>query len=473
MWSVGASLGTRAVGLIGTLLMTRLLTPDAIGEVSAALVLAQTANWVSHWGFNQYMVVHGATSPEKTYHVAVLNLVFGLVGVVLISATGAYFGPVFNAPRLGLFLPGLALAVLIRRIGAIADKILVREMRFRELAIANGAGEMAFSFSALTIAASTSLGSTAIVIGNILQSCVATSLILRATGLGWLQPSPWRWDRVREILQFGLPLGIGHLFNFGTRSWDNLAFGYYFGPTVLGFYSMAYNLADVPAVQVGEQLTGVLFPAMSNARAEDRKDLMVRSTALMALTVFPLAVGLGSIAPTLISLLLNDAWQGVAPFLTVLSVLSVVRPLSWSATTYLSSFSRTREIMALEALKIVLLFTLIVWFSSRGPLWTATAVGIAFGVQALATAVVVVVVDRVSASQLAGAIVRPLLACGIMAVAVVGARRGMLLAGLTSTAVQLVLELAVGVAAYVPAALLLAPVTSRHFLQLLRRTVKP
>ncbi len=416
-------------------------------------------------------MVHGATSAEKTYHVAVVNLALGLVGLALVTASGGYFERAFNAPHLSSFLPGLALAVLIRRLGAIADKVLVREMRFRELAIANGIGELAFTLCALALAATTALGGMAIVIANIVQSALTTSLIVRATGLGWFQPSPWRWERAREIVRFGLPLGFGQLFNFGTRYWDNLAFGAYFGPTVVGHYNMAYNLADVPAVQVGEQLTGVLFPAMSNTRPEDRQRLMVRSTGLMALTVFPLATGLGAVAPTLIALLLNDAWQGVAPLLTVLSVLSVVRPLSWSATTYLSSFSRTREIMALEAFKIVLLFALIVAFSSYGPLWTAAAVGIAFGMQAVATAALVVVTDKVSPTDLAGAIVRPLAACGVMAIAVVAARSGTTSMGLTSLAGLLAIEVAAGIVTYVLAALVLAPGASRDFMQLLRRSV--
>ena len=298
MWSVGVSIGARAVGLVGTLFMTRLLAPDVIGEVAAAAVLAQTGNWVSHWGFNQYMVVHGATSAEKTYHVTVLNLMLGLVGVALVTSMGGYFERAFNVPHLSGLLPGLALAVLIRRIG---DKVLVRETRFRELAIANGLGELAFTLCALTLAATTKLGGMAIVIGNILQSTVTTTLIVRATGLGWFQLSPWRWERAREIVRFGLPLGFGQLFNFGSRYWDNLAFGAYFGPTVMGHYNMAYNLVDVPAVQVGEQLTAVLFPAMSQTRPENCRRLMVRSTALMALIVFPLATGLGAIAPTLIA----------------------------------------------------------------------------------------------------------------------------------------------------------------------------
>lgn len=474
VWSVGASVGARAIGVIGTLCMTRLLAPDVVGEVAAAAVIAQTANWLSHWGFNQYMIIHGVDrvdGVDKTYHVALVNLVCGIVGLCLIAGTSAWFAPVFNAPHLASYLPGMALSVLIRRLGAVADKILAREMRFRELAIANGAGELMFTVSAVTIAATTDLGGQSIIVGNILQSLVTTSLILRATGFRWLQRVPWQWSRVREIVRFGVPLGMAQVFSFATRYWDNLAFGAFFGPRVVGFYNMAYNLADIPAVQVGEQMAGVLLPALTNLGPDERKAAVVRSTALMALLVFPLAVGLGAVAPTLIEVLLNDQWQGVAPLLTVLSVLSVVRPMAWGISSYLASESRNRELMLLELLKVVLLFGCIVAFSSLGPHWTAASVGIAFGLHALTTIARVVATDHFPIGPLVGAFVRPLLACAVMVGAVAGVRYGADLLGITSSGLRLSVEIVIGAAAYVSAALLVASATSRDFIRLLRRAL--
>jgi lipopolysaccharide exporter len=472
IWNVGASTGTRVIGLIGTLFMTRLLRPDVIGEVASAAVIAQTASWLTHWGFNQYMIVHGAKGDEQTYHASVVNLALGLIGLGAIAGTGAWFAPMFHAPHLASYLPGLTLSVLIRRVGAIPDKVLAREMRFRELAIANGVADLAYTVSAITLAATTDLGGQAMVVGNIIQSAVATALIARATGLAWLRPVPWRWERVREILRFGIPLGIAQVFDFATRYWDNLLFGAYFGPEVVGFYNMAYNLADIPAVQVGEQITSVLLPAMANLGIKDRKAAMIRSTALMSLAVFPLAVGLGTVAPTLIRLLLNDAWQGVAPLLVVLSVLSVVRPMSWGVMAYLASFSRTREIMFLQLLKLVLLFGCIIAFHVLGPVWTAASVGIAFGGQALVSIGLAIRGDEIPAWPLASAVLRPLAACGVMAAAVLGARHGMAVLGVDTPKAVLPVEIVVGAVTYGVAALVLAGPTARDFLQLLRRAIK-
>lgn len=465
-------MGARVVGLIGTLYMTRLLAPDVIGEVSAAMVIAQTTNWVSHWGFNQYMIVHGPRGDEETYHAAVVNLAFGVVGLCAIAFTGDLWAPIFNAPHLAAYLPGLTLSVLIRRVGAVVDKILARELRFRELAIANGAGELAFTIAALLLAATTTLGGQAIVVANIIQSAITTLLIVRAAGWRWLRPTPWRWERVRELLSFGLPIGVTQVINFATRYWDNLAFGAFFGPRVVGFYNMAYNLADVPAAQVGEQIAGVLLPAMSKLDDQARKDATVRSTALMSLAIFPLAVGLGVVSETLIAVLLNDEWQGVAPLLTVLAVLSVVRPMGWGVVAYLYSYSRTRALMLLEALKLVLLFGCIVAFSSLGPVWTAASVGIAFGVQGLAMMVFVVRVDALPVRPLVAAFVRPLAACVVMAAAVLGVREGMIELGVRDPIWLLPVEIVTGAVAYVLAALVVARSIAQDFLTQMRRALR-
>ncbi|MBK9032834.1 MAG: oligosaccharide flippase family protein [Myxococcales bacterium] len=472
LWSVASSVGARIVGLIGTLYMTRLLAPDVVGEVSAAMVLAQSANWMSNWGFNHYMIVRGPDSPASTYHAAVTNWAFAVVGLSIALALGPLFEPVFNAPELSSYLPGLVLSVFIRRCAAVPDKILAREMRFRELAIANGAGELLFTMTALTLAGATDLGGYAIVIGNIVQSTVTAALIVRTTGWSWLERSPWQWSRFKEIMTFGIPVGAGQVFNFASRYWDNLAFAHFFGTGVAGTYNMAYNLADIPAVQVGEQMSGVLLPAMSSLTPEQRKAAVVRSTGLMALAVFPLAVGLGAVSDSLIALLLSDEWQGVAPLLTVLSVLSVVRPMAWGVGAYLASFGRNRTMMILEAIKVVLLFGCIFAFAPLGPVWTAGSVGIAFGAQSLITIGVVIKLDGIPAGPMVAAFVRPLLACAAMAAAVLGARAGLIAVGVTRPLFLTPIEIVVGALTYPPAAFVFARPISRDFLAQLKRALK-
>ena len=74
-WTILTSFGGRAIGVIGTLVMTRLVTPDIIGEVSVASIIALTASWLTTWGFGQYAIVKGrgndAEALEITFHATV------------------------------------------------------------------------------------------------------------------------------------------------------------------------------------------------------------------------------------------------------------------------------------------------------------------------------------------------------------------------------------------------------------------
>ena len=49
LWTVLSSIGGRAIGVLGTLAMTRFLHPDQIGEVSDATIIVMTANWLTIW----------------------------------------------------------------------------------------------------------------------------------------------------------------------------------------------------------------------------------------------------------------------------------------------------------------------------------------------------------------------------------------------------------------------------------------
>jgi len=141
VWTITTSLLARVVGLVGTVVITHYLAPSVMGEVAAATVLAFTASWISHWGFNQYVVVKGHENADALFHVAVLHLSFGAIALIAVVVLEDHFTEMFNAPNLGMYLPGMVLAVAIKRIASIPDKLLMRDMRFRVAAIASALGE--------------------------------------------------------------------------------------------------------------------------------------------------------------------------------------------------------------------------------------------------------------------------------------------------------------------------------------------
>ncbi|MDX2087443.1 MAG: oligosaccharide flippase family protein [Kofleriaceae bacterium] len=474
LWTVFASIGGRAVGVIGTLVMTRFLAPDVIGEVADATILCMTLNWITIWGFGQYAVVYGRgpDATEVTWHATVFYVVLGLFSFGVLTLLGPYLTPLFGAPEAYAFIPGMAFAIFIRRIGAVPERVLTRQMNFRATGLGLMLGEFAFMASSIAFAA-TGHGGMSIVYGNIIQSIVVVGILIRAVGFAsWATPTPLRKDRIVAMLKFGVPLGVQGIAHSASRYWDKLAISHFFGTGAVGTYNMAYNLADIPAIQVGEQIALVLMPSMATLPRERRPAALERSSALLSLVIFPLAIGLGLVAYPLIALLLpaND-WQEVAPLLAVLTTLSVFRPITWVMSAFLEAEGKTNRLMFLEVAKVALLLAGIVALQPLGLRAAAGAVGIAFGVTA-AAGVLVVVREGVSPVRLLAGFVQPLVACGVMALAVTASRLGLYALDLEHPAIVLVVDILVGATAYVVAALHVARTSALDLLRLVRQALR-
>src|SRR5262249_38611945 len=84
-WTLPTSIGSRAVGLVGTLLLARYLAPDEYGVVMAASIAATTASSVTTFGVGIYLVANAAEiSRAETFHASCWFLLTGVLSLAAI-----------------------------------------------------------------------------------------------------------------------------------------------------------------------------------------------------------------------------------------------------------------------------------------------------------------------------------------------------------------------------------------------------
>lgn len=472
IWSIATGVFVRIIGLVGTVVITHHLAPDLMGEVAAASVIAFSASWISGWGFNQYVVVKAADSEDGLFHVAILHLSSGLLALGAVVLLADTLGRYFNAPGLHQYLPGMALVVAIRRVDSIPNKLLIRDMRFKRIALASGAGELVYVALAVGLVANTDLGGHAIVIANIAQALVLTSIELSATGVGrWLAPKPWNWARVREILRFGAPIGVETILSEASRSWDKLMFSRLFGPHATGTYSLAYNLSDLPAAYVGEHVAMVLFPTMARITPERRYQVFVEACGLLAMVIMPMALGLASVADTLVQLLLSAEWQGVAPLLVVLALMAILRPLNSVFSSLLIATGRNWFLMTFEVIRISALFGGMWYLSRFGEIAAAAAVSLALALQ-LAATLAVMAGQGFPVARFVAELRGPALAAGLMVATVLGLRLAFEDWPGAPLVLQLCAEIASGAIVYLVGLLIFARAKVDKFIDIIRGQIR-
>lgn len=469
MWVTVAGVGARALSLVGTLALTYFLAPDTMGEVSAAWVLFATAQMAMGAGVGTFVVTRSRGRPEIGWHATALHFTLGILAVAIVLLVAGPLIRLVRVPGAAAFLPGMAVASFIERLGQSPERILERDLAFGLVARARTAGELTYVFLAVGLSAA-GLGGQAIVIASIGRSALRAGIAAAAAGRReWLTPERLSWRTIREILLFAFPLTIANFAGFASRKWDNLILSRLYGATALGHYNLAYNLADVPATQLGEPIADVLLPSFSRLPREQHEAALVRAISVTSLVVFPLAIGLGAVAETAVSALLRPAWAPVGPMLAILVGMSVTRPIASIAGSYLLAQGRAWPLIGLTTGHLILVGASLSILGPLSPLWGCGAVVVAFAATSCLTLLTVRSTGGVRVRPLLAPVVRPLVSCGPMVVAVLLARAGLRSAHVEAAWLRLLAEVLAGALAYAGSAWILARGASRDLLGLLRR----
>lgn len=473
-WSVALSVGSRAVTLVGSLAITYYLEPSVVGQVTDAAIAVASAHELALATTPLFLVANEKRDRVDAWHVTVLHVAIGALPIAAVIPLAPFLASWLRAELLPVFVPYFALTVLLDRVRMVPERVLLRDLRFRVVAFAKGLGDVFYTIVSLGLAMR-GIGALSIVWGNVVRAAVWFAIVtFVADRRDWLSPAPFERARAKRILSFAWPLAIASACNFASRAWDQEIVSSVRGDVAAGLYQRAHGLAEVPSVHVGEQIGDVLFPAFSRMLPDERKAALSRSLGLLALVVFPLSIGLGLTATTLVDTALPPAWQGVGPLLAAMSILTIGRPLGVTLNAYLQASNRSRSVMLLGVLKVVVLLVAASVLTRLHPLGACVAVGLEFGVHAFVSMLVIASQDRIPLMSMLRSCGAPLLASAAMAPAIFGVRALVIALAIHRRGAGFLLELLAGAIAYVVAALIVAKAPSRDLLGLLRRkTAKP
>jgi lipopolysaccharide exporter len=469
-WNMVFGISSRVLTLVATLILTRFIAPEEYGAVIAASIAVVTAGVLTSFAFGQYLIARNAP-PEVAFQAAQVHVYLGIAAMALLIIFRHPFGDLLDTPEMSRYVGWYAVAHIVERMRYVPERLLMRDLRFRTIAMINGAGE--FVFTGVALALASSMGAYAIVIAvQVRTVVVAVMFFAAAPRHEWLVPAKLRAADVRGLFGYGLPIMVAAVADRAATRWDNLIISKMFGPGVMARYNLAYSLAEMPISNVAEHIGEVLMPSFAKMEDAQRRVAVIRAAALMALVVSPLGVGLGAVAPTLVDAFFDERWQGMAPLLAILSVMTIFRPTTWSAVAYLQAVQRTRPIMIMSFLRAILVLPLVGLFGYFGSVeWACIGGCIGYGVHSVVTIVTATSLTGVSTSRYMIGVARPLLACVPMYAAVAGVAAMLDGAGVPAIA-SLFVEIAVGGVAYIVSAFVLVRSTAVEMVRLARGVVQ-
>jgi O-antigen/teichoic acid export membrane protein len=389
--------GVRFAGLVGTLVLARLLTPHDFGIIAFGATFVMFGNFVADGGIAAALIrrVDPPTRADLSAFLALqlgFNTVLaGVVGIVLLPF--GEFGQLTAIMMLALPLTALRVPGVI---------LLERRLEYRPLALVEIFESICYYGWAIGTV-SYGWGLWGLASASVVRALVGSTALLALVPAARLMPIP-SWSRVRPLLGFGFKYQGVRVVNLFQEQGINAAVAAVAGVSALGIWSVAFRILQVPLLLFAS-LWRVSFPSMSRlvANNENVGPTIERTVASVAVMTGMILAPLVAASSPLVLTLLGEQWADTATVIPPASLnLMIAGPISVALVGYLwavgdASAVLRATVVGLPVLAVVLLSLL--------PVIGVAAVG--FGWIAIGTVESVIYI-RAARKRVRIAIARPL-----------------------------------------------------------------
>ena len=327
-WSTAIKVIGQAFKWSMTVVVIRLLTPSDYGLMAMAMVVVTFLVLFNEIGLGDVIV------QRKQVGSQLLRQIFGMVLALNVSLFLLLFiaTPLiawsFQEERLTSMVRVLSLEFLIMSFAIIPEALLIRKLDFKRISLIEMTADLIGGLTTLTLAW-LGKGVWALVAGYMVITSVKTIGLNLAMPI-FPKPS-FSLKGMRQVMTFGGFLTADRILWFFYSQADILIIGKLLGKELLGLYSVARQLASIPADKTVPILIQVGFSAFSKV-GDDREEVAfyhLKTVRLLSLIAFPVFLGISCTAPELISIVLGDKWQGA---ILPLQLISLAMPLQMIST---------------------------------------------------------------------------------------------------------------------------------------------
>lgn len=335
-WGYGGSLVRMLVQIGAQAVLARLLGPQEFGVFAALMLLIGVSVLAADLVSAPVIQMPTLDAAALRFACALQWLGSGAVALLSVACLPLFRQAFPQAVGLELSLVLVSVGIFITGWGGVSLSLLRRELRYREIQLAQVASYVVgYLAVAVPLAVAGYHTHHVLVVAWLVQATVSTALQYAwarhsvAAGFGF---HGWR-----NFLRYGVEVSVGNVANWLSSSVDRLLVARHAAPVDIGYYNTMLNLMSTPVNQLSSSLSTVAFSVSAQADAASlRRGTVIYLHASTLL--FGLLYGVFASAPDLwVMLIYGPRWIDGAVFLTPFCVAAASFGLSAAANAVLTS----------------------------------------------------------------------------------------------------------------------------------------
>ena len=353
LWSTVERFSVQGVQFLIMIVMARLLTPHDYGLIGMLAIFIAVAQSLIDSGFSQALIRKQHRTEVDNNTVFYFNIVVSALLYLILYVSAPFVADFYNTPQLCPVMRVVCLSIIFNSLAVVQRAQLTIKIDFKTQAKA-----------ALTAAITSGIiGITMAYHGFGVWSLVTQQLLNLGlnTGLLWLL-SKWRprlmysWQSFHELFAFGSKLLASGLLDTVYRNIYPIVIGKLFSASNLGHYTRAQHFSEFPSSNLTGIIQRVTYPVLCEIQDDDTRlaGIYRKFLKLSAFIIFPLMIGLSSVAKPLVNLMLGSQWEFCGQLLHIICFSMMWFPIHVINLNLLQVKGRSDLFLRLEIIKKIL-----------------------------------------------------------------------------------------------------------------------
>jgi len=373
-WMVLKRLFFKSVGLISTLILVRLLAPEAFGLAAIGSVAYDVLDAMTEFSFVLALVK--MKQPQRAHFDTAWTLLvmrgFLIGGLMYVAAP--FVADFMREPRLLDITRVLALLPVLQGFENVGLIQFRRELRFERIFWYEVVGKL-LGFMMVIPAALILHNAWAVVIGYLGPKFIT----IPASYLMHPHRPRFSLKAGSELLNFSKWLFATNLLYLLRDYTMVLLLGRVGGASATGLYQQAWQIAALPASEIAAPSRQPMYSGYAKV-LDDKARLgrqFVDGLALIMMMITPMSIGIALVAPWIQDIALGPKWVGAAPLISICALYALTEAVGDLTHNLYVVLDRQRRFVGIMVVNVVIRTGLVIWAGvTHGVVWAAAAMAI-------------------------------------------------------------------------------------------------
>ena len=357
-WGYLEKLGGEAVALIVSIVLARLLGPEAYGIIPLVTVFISILSVIVQGGFASALIQKKDADHKDFSTVFYFQLVLSSVLYTGMFFAAPFIADFYNNSYLTSIVRVLSLTLIIGAFNLVQHAYITKTMQFKKYFFASFTGTVVSGIVGIVLAfvitsytGNPVYGAWALVAQKLTDYLIDTVFLWFA--VKWRPVPSFSFKKLKSLFSYGWKILASQFIDTIYKNLNTLIIGKAYSSSDLAYYNKGTTYPQIIMNNLNQAIQQALFPALSSHQdnTEKIKSMTRRAMKTSSYLVFPAMMGFAAIGEAFIYILLGDAWMSAVPFLWIACFNFAMWPIHTTNLQAIQAMGKSGTFLVTEIIK--------------------------------------------------------------------------------------------------------------------------